>query len=292
MMIELHQITKSFGQKRVLTNVNLTIESGYCTALIGNNGAGKSTLVEILVGNLKATSGILIDKDDLLNDNNRGVMYQKTRFPKFVKVKELVKLYQSFYPSPLSDKEFLAITKFNDQQMNQYARLLSGGQQRLLDFALTLIGKPRVLILDEPTASMDIATREHFWKIIAELKLQNITILYTSHYIEEVERMADKVILIEGGDVTFNDSLQKIKHQQQSQIKVPSFYQLKVKNGDTYQISQQPSGDVIINTTDVDEVLLLLKKQQVNLNDIEISKVSLIEIMFNNSKKVGEQLCS
>ena len=291
-MIELHQITKSFGQKRVLTNVNLTIESGYCTALIGNNGAGKSTLVEILVGNLKATSGILIDKDDLLNDNNRGVMYQKTRFPKFVKVKELVKLYQSFYPSPLSDKEFLAITKFNDQQMNQYARLLSGGQQRLLDFALTLIGKPRVLILDEPTASMDIATREHFWKIIAELKLQNITILYTSHYIEEVERMADKVILIEGGDVTFNDSLQKIKHQQQSQIKVPSFYQLKVKNGDTYQISQQPSGDVIINTTDVDEVLLLLKKQQVNLNDIEISKVSLIEIMFNNSKKVGEQLCS
>ena len=104
---------------------------------------------------------------------------------------------RQLYKDAISIDEFKKITKLNDSQLNLYANHLSGGQQRILDFGLCLIGKPKLLILDEPTAAMDVEMREHFWTMIGKLKKENVSIFYTSHYIEEVERMADKVIFLD-----------------------------------------------------------------------------------------------
>ncbi|HAU5963173.1 TPA: ABC transporter ATP-binding protein, partial [Staphylococcus aureus] len=210
-------------------NISFDIEQGKCIALIGKNGAGKSTLIDILIGNVNANSGEIFDKDKLLQSENRSIMFQKTMFPDQLKVIEIINLYQSFYENPLPLEEIIELTKFDSSQLNQFVNKLSGGQQRLLDFVLSLIGQPQLILLDEPTSTMDIEIREYFWSIIENLKEDNRTILYTSHYIEEVERMSDKIILIENGEIILNDSTSHIRTNQQSQITLSDEYIRKLK---------------------------------------------------------------
>ena len=150
-------------------------------------------------------------------------------FPDRLKVIEIINLYQSFYENPLPLEEIIELTKFDSSQLNQFVNKLSGGQQRLLDFVLSLIGQPQLILLDEPTSTMDIEIREYFWSIIENLKEDNRTILYTSHYIEEVERMSDKIILIENGEIILNDSTSHIRTNQQSQITLSDEYIRKLK---------------------------------------------------------------
>ena len=180
-----------------MNNISLDIEEGKCTALIGKMVQESPLLIDILIGHKHANSGTVEDKLNLISSHNMGILFQTTNLPKLIKVKELYHLYQQLYTNPMTFNEFQKLTQFSNLQLEQYANKLSGGQKRLLDFVLTLIGKPQFLILDEPTTSMDIETREHFWNLIEQLKEDGITILYTSHYIEEVERMADKVVYLE-----------------------------------------------------------------------------------------------
>ena len=175
-MIEVKGIKKQFGKKLVLNDINLKIQNGKCTAFIGKNGAGKSTLIDIIIGNLTPNEGQIIDKSELLDPSKMAILFQKTQFPKMIKVKELFYLHHALYPQAMSLKTFKALTLFDDAQLNQMANKLSGGQQRLLDFALALVGHPQLLILDEPTAAMDIETREYFWQVIQHLKDQGTTI--------------------------------------------------------------------------------------------------------------------
>lgn len=233
-MIQISNINKSFKKNRVLKNISFDIEKGTCTALIGKNGAGKSTLVDILSNKIIADDGVILDKDKLLQSENRSIMFQKTMFPDQLKVIGIIKLYQSFYENPLTLDVIIELTKFNSNQLNQFANKLSGGQQRLLDFVISLIGQPQLILLDEPTSNMDIEMREYFWSIIAKLKEENRTILYTSHYIEEVERMSDKII-----------------------------------------------------TSNVNDTILYLQQLHINLDDIEIQKVSIVDSYFNNKKQRG-----
>ncbi|MCS5151574.1 ABC transporter ATP-binding protein [Staphylococcus aureus] len=233
-LIQISNINKSFKKNRVLKNISFDIEKGTCTALIGKNGAGKSTLVDILSNKIIADDGVILDKDKLLQSENRSIMFQKTMFPDQLKVIGIIKLYQSFYENPLTLDVIIELTKFNSNQLNQFANKLSGGQQRLLDFVISLIGQPQLILLDEPTSNMDIEMREYFWSIIAKLKEENRTILYTSHYIEEVERMSDKII-----------------------------------------------------TSNVNDTILYLQQLHINLDDIEIQKVSIVDSYFNNKKQRG-----
>ncbi|MDU2697587.1 MAG: ABC transporter ATP-binding protein, partial [Staphylococcus epidermidis] len=213
-MIELRHISKSFKKHNVLEDISINIKNNCCTALIGKNGAGKSTLIDIIVGNNHYDSGQIADKSNLLNKHKMGILFQKTEFPKYIKVCELLHLYQSFYQTFISFHQFKEITQFSDRQMDQFACNLSGGQQRILDFALALVGKPELLILDEPTSGMDVEMRQHFWNVIEKLKMNNTTILYTSHYIEEVERMADQVMMLDKGKIQLDDAPENIKRNQ------------------------------------------------------------------------------
>lgn len=287
-MIQISNINKSFKKNRVLKNISFDIEKGTCTALIGKNGAGKSTLVDILSNKIIADDGVILDKDKLLQSENRSIMFQKTMFPDQLKVIGIIKLYQSFYENPLTLDVIIELTKFNSNQLNQFANKLSGGQQRLLDFVISLIGQPQLILLDEPTSNMDIEMREYFWSIIAKLKEENRTILYTSHYIEEVERMSDKIILIENGEIKLNDSTSHIRTNQQSQITLSDEYKRKLKpdKGDLV-IQKNHNGTIKIITSNVNDTILYLQQLHINLDDIEIQKVSIVDSYFNNKKQRG-----
>ncbi|HDJ3019668.1 TPA: ABC transporter ATP-binding protein, partial [Staphylococcus aureus] len=252
---------KSFNKRCVLKNISFDIEQGKCIALIGKNGAGKSTLIDILIGNVNANSGEIFDKDKLLQSENRSIMFQKTMFPDQLKVIEIINLYQSFYENPLPLEEIIELTKFDSSQLNQFVNKLSGGQQRLLDFVLSLIGQPQLILLDEPTSTMDIEIREYFWSIIENLKEDNRTILYTSHYIEEVERMSDKIILIENGEIILNDSTSHIRTNQQSQITLSDEYIRKLKlDKDDLVIQKNHNGTIKIITSNVNDTILYLQQ--------------------------------
>ncbi|HHQ7215277.1 TPA: ABC transporter ATP-binding protein [Staphylococcus aureus] len=287
-LIQISNINKSFKKKRVLKNISFDIEKGTCVALIGKNGAGKSTLVDILSNKMIADDGVIFDKDNLLQSENRSIMFQKTIFPDQLKVIEIIKLYQSFYENPLTLDVIIELTKFNSNQLNQFANQLSGGQQRLLDFVISLIGQPQLILLDEPTSNMDIEMREYFWSIIAKLKEENRTILYTSHYIEEVERMSDKIILIENGEIKLNDSTSHIRTNQQSQITLSDEYKRKLKpDKDDLVIQKNHNGTIKIITSNVNDTILYLQQLHINLDDIEIQKVSIVDSYFNNKKQRG-----
>lgn len=287
-MIQISNINKSFKKNRVLKNISFDIEKGTCTALIGKNGAGKSTLVDILSNKIIADDGVILDKDKLLQSENRSIMFQKTMFPDQLKVIGIIKLYQSFYENPLTLDVIIELTKFNSNQLNQFANKLSGGQQRLLDFVISLIGQPQLILLDEPTSNMDIEMREYFWSIIAKLKEENRTILYTSHYIEEVERMSDKIILIENGEIKLNDSTSHIRTNQQSQITLSDEYKRKLKpDKDDLVIQKNHNGTIKIITSNVNDTFLYLQQLHINLDDIEIQKVSIVDSYFNNKKQRG-----
>ncbi|HCZ0145498.1 TPA: ABC transporter ATP-binding protein [Staphylococcus aureus] len=287
-LIQISNINKSFKKNRVLKNISFDIEKGTCTALIGKNGAGKSTLVDILSNKIIADDGVILDKDKLLQSENRSIMFQKTMFPDQLKVIGIIKLYQSFYENPLTLDVIIELTKFNSNQLNQFANKLSGGQQRLLDFVISLIGQPQLILLDEPTSNMDIEMREYFWSIIAKLKEENRTILYTSHYIEKVERMSDKIILIENGEIKLNDSTSHIRTNQQSQITLSDEYKRKLKpDKDDLVIQKNHNGTIKIITSNVNDTILYLQQLHINLDDIEIQKVSIVDSYFNNKKQRG-----
>lgn len=287
-MIQISNINKSFNKRCVLKNISFDIEQGKCIALIGKNGAGKSTLIDILIGNVNANSGEIFDKDKLLQSENRSIMFQKTMFPDQLKVIEIINLHQSFYENPLPLEEIIELTKFDSSQLNQFVNKLSGGQQRLLDFVLSLIGQPQLILLDEPTSTMDIEIREYFWSIIENLKEDNRTILYTSHYIEEVERMSDKIILIENGEIILNDSTSHIRTNQQSQITLSDEYIRKLKlDKDDLVIQKNHNGTIKIITSNVNDTILYLQQLHINLDDIEIQKVSIVDSYFNNKKQRG-----
>ncbi|HCU7196857.1 TPA: ABC transporter ATP-binding protein [Staphylococcus aureus] len=287
-LIQISNINKSFNKRCVLKNISFDIEQGKCIALIGKNGAGKSTLIDILIGNVNANSGEIFDKDKLLQSENRSIMFQKTMFPDQLKVIEIINLYQLFYENPLPLEEIIELTKFDSSQLNQFVNKLSGGQQRLLDFVLSLIGQPQLILLDEPTSTMDIEIREYFWSIIENLKEDNRTILYTSHYIEEVERMSDKIILIENGEIILNDSTSHIRTNQQSQITLSDEYIRKLKlDKDDLVIQKNHNGTIKIITSNVNDTILYLQQLHINLDDIEIQKVSIVDSYFNNKKQRG-----
>lgn len=278
MVINFNRVSKCFKEVLAVDNVSFGIKEGESTAVVGVNGAGKSTVIDLLIGNVYADKGNITTDFDLKNQT--GILYQKTEFPELIRVKELFELYTKLYKNHLSFKDFKKITKFDEDQLNQFAVHLSGGQQRILDFALAVMGKPRFLILDEPTSAMDATMRRHFWQIIEVYKKEGKTIIYTSHYLEEVEKMADRVIVLSKGRLVNDNKPQVIRRQvKKSEIHVPLKYQQLLK-GEKQLDVQFKQHEIVINSERVEEVLMELIKLNVNLNEIEITKASLVDYIF------------
>ena len=173
-LIEVKKLSKSIHGKEILKDISFEISQGDCVALIGPNGAGKTTLMDCLLGDKFLTAGEAriqgLKPTDSQLKQSVAILPQENTVVEDLKVKELLTFFQAIYPNSLSNKEIDDLLQFTDKQKNQLASKLSGGQKRLFSFVLSLIGRPKILFLDEPTSAMDTSTRQHFWEIIDQFK--------------------------------------------------------------------------------------------------------------------------
>lgn len=211
--LEVKHINKKYKNKVVLNNINFSIQSGEIVALIGKNGAGKSTLINIITKLIQQDSGqSKIFEKEKFDKNLIGVMMQENISLDRITVKEIIKLTRTYYRNPMSYQAILALSELQNYT-NHPMDKLSGGQKRKLQFALTLAGNPDLIFLDEPTVGMDAESRTKFWKHIDELKKQGKTFLITSHYLEELEKVANRFIFLHNQKIIFDGSLNEMGKQ-------------------------------------------------------------------------------
>lgn len=214
-VIELHNVSKSFHDKQAVNQVSFTIGRGSVTALLGPNGAGKTTTIAMLLGLLEPTEGSVkvfgLPPKELKVKQRTGAMLQEVSVMDRLKVRELLALIRSYYPQPLEMEVLLQATGLGAGDLNRYAEKLSGGQKRSLSFALALAGNPDLLFLDEPTVGLDTMARRQFWERVRALAVQGKTILFTTHYLQEAEDIADRILLFNRGVLAADGSPDEIK---------------------------------------------------------------------------------
>lgn len=211
--LEVRNINKKYKNKVILNDINFSIQSGEIVALIGKNGAGKSTLINIITKLIQQDSGqSKIFEKEKFDRNLIGVMMQENISLDRITVKEIIKLTRTYYHNPMSYQAILALSELQNYT-NHPMDKLSGGQKRKLQFALTLAGNPDLIFLDEPTVGMDVESRTKFWERIDELKKQGKTFLITSHYLEELEKVANRFIFLHNQRIIFDGSLAEMGKQ-------------------------------------------------------------------------------
>ena len=289
-VIEIKNISKQINKKRILNNISFDIFEGDCVALIGPNGAGKTTLMNCLLGNKFVDSGS-IKINNLQPTNNKlkksvNVLPQENVVPQKLKVKELIDFVKKLYKDHLSDEEIDNLLRFDNKLKETFASKLSGGQRRLLSFVLSLIGKPSILFLDEPTAGMDTSTRIRFWEIVNTLKNDGLTIIYSSHYIEEVEHTADRILVLNKGELIRDTTPHAMRAEE-----VEKFFTLPIKflevienNPEIYNLEiKRDSFNFLTKKTDL--IWNTLQKSGCTLNDLEIQNRTLLDSIFNTTKE-------
>lgn len=204
-MLSLVNITKSYGKKEVLKGVSFKVEKGEFVGIIGKNGAGKTTLVNIICNLLKRDGGIIsygFEEGELYS--KIGVQTQMCEFDERLKVVDMLELWQSIYNVDENRiEELLKRFELSDVK-KQFIKTLSGGQKQKLNILLALINNPEIIILDELTTSLDAVSRYEMRKYLLELNREGKTILMVSHYMDEVEELCERVIVLKDGVVVEN----------------------------------------------------------------------------------------
>jgi len=213
--IEVRELRKSYGDVEAVRGISFDVAEGEVFALLGPNGAGKTTTVEILEGYRERTSG---DVRVLGFDPQRagtelreriGIVLQSSAIDRFLSVREVLEMYAGYYPRPRPVDEVIELVGLGEKRDDR-VRTLSGGQQRRLDVALGLIGDPDLLFLDEPTTGFDPSARRQAWDLVRELRALGKTVLLTTHYMDEAQALADRIVIVAGGRIVAEGSASDI----------------------------------------------------------------------------------
>ena len=212
--VQVEHVSKRYGQVQALDDVSFQIEPGEVVAMLGPNGAGKTTSISIMLGTRKPTAGTArlfgLDPRDLKARSRIGVMLQDSGVPGMLRVGEIVALFAAYYPNPLPAGEAIAMAGLQDKTAS-LVKDLSGGQRQRLYLALAVCGNPDVLFLDEPTVGMDVEGRRNFLTEIGRYAARGRTIVLTTHYLEEADELATRIIVIDKGRVIADSTPAQIK---------------------------------------------------------------------------------
>jgi ABC-2 type transport system ATP-binding protein len=207
-------VTRRYGDVLALDRLSLAVEPGELVGLLGPNGAGKSTLVALLTGVRRPTSGRVElcggDPRDPARRRSLGVTPQETGLPSTLRVGEVVDLVRAHFPDPLGRGELLDRFGLGDLVKRQTGGL-SGGQKRRVAVALAFAGRPRIVFLDEPTTGLDVEARHALWAGVRQFHAEGGTVVLTSHYLDEVEALARRVVVIGGGRVLADDTVGSVR---------------------------------------------------------------------------------
>jgi len=210
----LEGVNKNYGSIRALRGVDFRVRAGEVVALLGPNGAGKTTAVKLLLGLMQPNAGrARVFGGDPTNPENRmrtGAMLQVGRVPETLRVREHIDLFSSYYQKPMAPAEILAaagLEKLSDRKFGE----LSGGQKQRVLFALAICGDPDLLFLDEPTVGLDVEARRMLWDEIRRMVTRGKTVLLTTHYLQEADALADRVAVINQGEIIAQGTPSEIK---------------------------------------------------------------------------------
>lgn len=214
MVAVLRGVTKSYAAITALDGIDLSIEAGRVTAILGPNGAGKTTAIRLLLGLTRPTKGTaaLFGRDPASPEARQrtGVMLQIARVPETLTVREHVTLFRSYYRAPMALDAALEAADLAGVADRRYGAL-SGGQRQRVQFALAICGNPDLLFLDEPTVGMDVESRRGFWTRIRALASAGRSIVLTTHYLEEADALADRIVLLRNGRIVADGPPAQIK---------------------------------------------------------------------------------
>jgi ABC-2 type transport system ATP-binding protein len=271
-------LVKRYGDVTAVAGIDFHVAQGELVALLGPNGAGKTTTVEILEGYRHATAGTISvlghdpRHEDLAWKSRIGIVLQETDDASELSVGEAVRHYAKYYPNPRDPNEVIEAVGLTEKVKSRIANL-SGGQRRRLDVALGILGRPELLFLDEPTTGFDPEARRDFWTLIESLHEQGTTILLTTHYLDEAERLADRAVIIVAGHIVANSAPASLGGRQRMEATVNW-----VENGQTrsestptptafvHDLSARISGEIegltVVRPTLEDIYLQLVEKGQ------------------------------
>ena len=289
-MIKVQGLHKNIKDKAILKAISFEVAEGECVALIGPNGAGKTTLLDCLLGDKLVTSGQVSIQDLPVTssklDYTRSYLPQENVIVQKLKVKELIVFFQRIYPNPLSEQEIDQLLQFDQQQKEQFAEKLSGGQKRLFSFILTLIGRPKLVFLDEPTSAMDTSTRQRFWEIVDQLKKNGVTIVYSSHYIEEVEHTTDRILVLHKGELIRDTTPLAMRSEEiEKHFILPLAYKEVVEQSNLVENWSQKQDALQVVTREADALWELLVRAGCRIQEIEVNNRSLLDTIFEETQK-------
>ena len=286
---------KSNKNLQALNNLNLDVQQGEIFGLLGPNGAGKTTFINILAGTSIKTSGDVnvcgfnLDKNPKQVRASIGIVPQEVNLDPFFSPKKLLELQAGLYGVKKKDRITDTILKLVslDKQANSYARSLSGGMKRRLLIAKALVHQPPIIFLDEPTAGVDVELRKNLWENVKLLNNQGVTIILTTHYLEEAEQMCGRIGILSKGNLVALDSTRNLLNKIQTKkvtFKLNKFIQIKNDQLNSLKILSINDNDITVsyekNRIKIEEVIKLIQNEGIKILDITTDDADLEDVFL------------
>jgi ABC-2 type transport system ATP-binding protein len=287
-------VTRRYGHVTAVDGLWLQIQRGQTVALLGPNGAGKTTTVELLLGLASPDAGVVGlfggPPADAVAAGRVGAMLQDAGLPQWARVAELIGLVRSLYPDPLSVAEVLRLADLEPLAQRQVQRL-SGGQRQRVRLALALAGNPELLVLDEPTAALDVDARRSFWERVRGYVAGGRTVLFATHRLEEADAVADRVVVISGGRLLADGTPEQVKAQAagRSTISVAADGVSRdlLENLPAVETVRQDRGRLTLSTSDPDATIRALLQQAPQVRGLEVTRAGMEEAFLQLTHQQG-----
>ena len=299
-ILSVKNLKKIFANKQTkdtiaINDLNLDVKQGEIFGLLGPNGAGKTTFINILAGTVMKTSGTVnvwgfdLDKNPRQVRASVGIVPQEVNLDPFFSPKKLLELQAGLYGIKKKDRITSTILKLVslEDQANSYARSLSGGMKRRLLMAKALVHQPPIIFLDEPTAGVDVELRQNLWKNVKMLNDEGVTIILTTHYLEEAEKMCDRIAILNKGSMVALDSTKNLLDKiQTKKVTIKTNKKVEIKDEDlkSLKILSKLENEICVSyeksKINIEELINLVKKNNVQIKDISTDDGDLEDVFL------------
>jgi ABC-2 type transport system ATP-binding protein len=287
-------VTRRYGQITAVDSLTLTIARGQTVALLGPNGAGKTTTVELLLGLARPDAGVVRlfggPPADAVAAGRVGAMLQDAGLPQWAKVAELISLVRGLYLKPLTLAEVLRLTDLEGVAGRQVQRL-SGGQRQRVRLALALAGNPELLVLDEPTAALDVDARRGFWHRVRAYVAGGRTVLFATHRLEEADAVADRIVVIADGRLLADGTPEQVKAQAAGRstvsVAADGLPREVLERLPGVQTVEQDRGRLSLHTSDPDATIRALLQHAPHARGLEVRRAGMEEAFLKLTHQEG-----